>query len=251
MDRFAVEELAGRFWELAGGKEEFPRSLERAISWALPLTIVKLPRLSVAVTEEWLARHGIAFRLKSPDRRLSALLVANRGRGVVFLDGSDTDNERRFSLAHETAHFLIDYWFIWQRVLDLLGDRGREILVGEREPTPQERLSGVLRGIRVGEFCSLMDRHPNGTVTTSQILSAEDRADRLALELLAPRSNVRIRMQKLGIAPTNGDCGERVAQFLEHDFGLPGDIAAAYARMIVVSLGVTPSVRDWLGIKQS
>jgi Zn-dependent peptidase ImmA (M78 family) len=35
--------------------------------------------------------------------------MARAGHGFISLDGSDADDERRFSLAHELAHFLLDY----------------------------------------------------------------------------------------------------------------------------------------------
>jgi len=106
------QEIAARadiFWQLAGDVEPFPRSLERAIAWALPLTLVKLPHLNIRNLRVWLDQFDIPCMFSHLDRDLRACLVAKLGRGIIFLDGSDPDDERRFSLAHEVAHFILDY----------------------------------------------------------------------------------------------------------------------------------------------
>src|SRR5262245_40736818 len=100
---------ASDFWRAAGFLEPFPRSLERAIAWALPLVVVKLPSLTIERMQGWLANRNIAIDCPVGDRLLRASLLAYRGVGVVFLDGSDSPDEIRFSLAHEVAHFLLDY----------------------------------------------------------------------------------------------------------------------------------------------
>ena len=121
---------AGRFWRLAGQVEPFPRLLERAIAWALPLTLVKLPRLSFPDLRAWLTQRDIPFIFSHSDRCLRACLIAKAGSGIVFLDGSDPDDERRFSLAHEVAHFILDYLEPRERGIELLGAAGLEVLDG-------------------------------------------------------------------------------------------------------------------------
>ena len=69
-----------------------------------------LTRLRLFGVLEWLRRQGIEFPLTEADRPLRACLVCRRGAGFVFLDGGDDEAEQRFSLAHELAHFLRDYW---------------------------------------------------------------------------------------------------------------------------------------------
>lgn len=105
----SVDEQAAAFWRRVGDPPSFPRDLEAAILWGLPLAIVKLPRLRPGAVDDWFRRRGRAHGVGGADRALRACLVAFRGRGVIFLDAADAAAEFRFSLAHEAAHFIVDY----------------------------------------------------------------------------------------------------------------------------------------------
>ena len=119
-------EAEGRFWAAAGGPTAPPRDLQGAISLALPVTTVTLPALALGRIERWLLARGIEHRFDSRDRRLRGCLVATGGYGFIFVDGADPEDERRFTLAHETAHFLLDYQ-VPQAVLKLKQGFGRLI----------------------------------------------------------------------------------------------------------------------------
>jgi hypothetical protein len=236
------------FWRQAGGPERFPRCLESAVAWALPVAVVKLPRLGLTELREWLAERGIPFRLNATERRLRACVLARAGCGVVFVDGTDAEDELRLSLAHEVSHFVCDYLEPRARALAALGDGARDILDGVRAPTPAERLTGLFAGIELGgAYARLMERAPTGDVARLDILDAEDRADRLALELLAPRATVLARLESKGVewhAPSAVDVASNV---LTRDFGLPGSAATQYGRMLVMSQRPARNFRDWLG----
>jgi hypothetical protein len=238
---------ASRFWRLAVHVEPFPRLLERAIAWALPLTIVKLPRLSFSDLRIWLAQRGISFMFSHSDRSLRACLIAKAGRGIVFLDGSDPDDERRFSLAHEVAHFILDYHEPRERALKLLGAAGPEVLEGRRPPTTEERLRGILHGVKLGIFTHLMERSPDGAVNSIDILEAEDRADRLALELLAPQDTVFTRLEQANVMCADPEAFFLTKGILVNEFGLPPAVAKHYGRMLVVQRRSTSSFREWIG----
>ena len=109
MSEIDVAEWASNFWRRAGGPAPFPRSLESAVAWALPVAVVKLPRLGLRELREWLAKRGIPFCINATDRRLRACVLARAGRGAIFLDGTDSEDELRLSLAHEVSHFVCDY----------------------------------------------------------------------------------------------------------------------------------------------
>ena len=120
------------------------------------------------------------------DRLLRACLVARRGHGIALINGADTDSEQRFSIAHELAHFLRDYWIIRKQASRKLGAKALEVLDGERPPTFEERLNSLLRNVSLGFHLHLMERTVTGNPTTVRIAEAEIDADRLAFELLAP-----------------------------------------------------------------
>ncbi len=246
-----VSAHAERFWKLAGRKEPFPRSLESSISWALPLAIVRLPRLSIASLSAWLLINKIPFVHTQAYRKLRACLIAKAGNGIVFLDGADPQKERCFSLAHELAHFLCDYLEPREKVLECMGEGVREVLDGIRLPTMEERLSSLFRGVHLGVFVHMMDRSPEGKINRISILGGEDRADTLALELLAPETAVLDRIKRAEIRLTASDLCELTTEILGKDFGLPNSIASQYGMVLIRRHQSRKRFRDWLGIRNN
>ena len=239
---------AEKFWAQAAITESFPRSLERAVAWALPLVVVKLPRLCLQELRDWLEQRNIPLTVSLPDRRLRACLIARGGHGFVFLDGSDPDDERRFSLAHELAHFILDYLEPREKVQDFLGNAAHEILDGKRPPTAEERLRGVLHGEQLITYLHLMERTSTGMVERFQVLEAEDRADRLALELLAPKETVLARLADQGVDWRSATVHTLVRETLRQEFGLPETVAEHYGQMLVMQQQQPASFRQWLGV---
>jgi len=244
-----VNRMAAEFWRLVGKYETFPRSLESSVAWALPLAIVKLPHLGLKEICNWLGEKGISVNFHSPDRLLRACLIAQSGRGIIFLDGSDPEDERRFSLAHEIAHFLKDYLYPRKSILSLFGEDLRDVLDGYRRPTPEERLKGVFRGVSLGTYTNLMERSPKGDVEKAQILDSEDFADQLALELLAPRDEVSKRLEAQGICWRKESAFQMASQTLIQQFGLTPVIAERYGAIIVLEHRQAKSFREWLGVQ--
>lgn len=240
-----VHKIAADFWALVGSPRVFPCNIEEAILWALPVAVVKLPRLRVTSVRAWLSRCGLQAVVPARERELRACVVAARGRGIIFIDGSDPLDEQRMSLAHELAHFILDYLLPRRRAIQALGPSIVLVLDGDRPPTHAERLSAVLRDITLGVYHRLWLRGPEGLIRDAGMVAKEDMADALALELLAPRREVAARarsfLKKLQSGP--------VSSLLQTDFGLPAAVADAYARVLCASAKPTKSVRDWLGTK--
>jgi hypothetical protein len=218
-------ELAEAFWQKAQELEPFPRTLRRAIARAVGLSIVLLPRLSVRAALAWLQRCGLVCELPGQDRPLRACLVARNGYGVALIDGSDDEDEQRFSIAHELAHFLRDYWSLRQRVLKHLGPDALPVMDGERSATPQERLNALLRKAPLGFDLHLMVRDGEGNPVNARITQAEDDADRLAYELLAPAEHVLGK----GGPNTKREIERRLREF----YRLPSLQASRYASLLL------------------
>ena len=223
-----LTEAADQFWTWAGEREGFPRRLERSVAFALPLTIIALPRLRLHAIDTWLAQQSVAASLHQGNRRLRGCLVAYGGSGLVFLDGTDPDDERRFSLAHEVAHFLLDYHLPRQAALARLGERIRPVLDGLRPPTQTERIDAVLSRTPLGLHLHLLERGAWG-YAEGRVEEAERRADDLALELLAPADEALRRLTASGEALSV----ERAVALLTGDMGLPQAAAEVYARRLV------------------
>jgi len=216
-----VLDLAGRFWAAAGPPAGFPRDIAAAAQAGLPVRVVTLPDLTLTRLTEWLARCGVPSPDPGPDRRLRAGLVGRGGWGFLFLDAADPADERRFSAAHEVAHFLRDY-AAPRQAAGRVGPAALAVLDGTRPATAGERVDAVLRGVRLTPHAHLLGRDGDGRPLTPTEREAEAAADRLAFELLAPADR---------FGP--GEVVDGVERRLVAEFGLPAGPAAEYARLLV------------------
>jgi hypothetical protein len=214
-------DLAAGFWAAAGDPPPFPRDLKEAIAGALPLCPTELRGLRVASVRRYFADREIGIPLDEPDRPLRGCLVAWLGCGFAFVEADDDPAERRFSLAHELAHFLRDYWRPRETAVARLGPSVRDVLDGRRPATPEERLHALLRNAPVGPFAHLLRRDESGRPLSFAERRSESAADRLAFELLAPAAAV-------------GEVGNRVRlmERLVGEFGLPPIPAERYAAIL-------------------
>ena len=213
-----VVELAGRFWAAAGEPPPLPRDLERAIADAVPLSVLDRHPLTLHAVSAYLRGLGLPVAVVEPDRPLRAALYCWKGSGFLFLDAADPPDERRFSLAHELAHYLRDYDKLRRRVVKALGADGLAVLDGRRATT-DERVRAALRGLTLAPHVHLMSRDPRGQPHGDAERDAEDRADRLAFELLAPAELLRTE-------------SDTVAERLVTAFGLPPLAALHYASIL-------------------
>jgi hypothetical protein len=182
---------ASEFWSDTDLADIYPRPVEQAIALKLPLTIVKLPVVTVRTVGRWLRHHHRTPAFPSYGRDLMGCLYADHGHGFIFVCGADEPEEQRFTLAHDTAHFLVDYWWPRLRVIRALGVSVVEVLDGLRPASPEERVSAVLARVRVGPHCHLLPRRGTDPETDAYIGCIEDRADDLGLEIVAPRDQVQ------------------------------------------------------------
>jgi hypothetical protein len=230
-----VQELADEFWTLAGGEGSFPRDLRRAVSRATLLSVKGLAGLSIGKVSDWLRRQGVPCLAKERDRALRACLFARDGCGFLFLDADDPEAEQRFSLAHELAHFLRHYHQPRRRAVVKFGIQILDVFDGKRPPTPEERLHALLRNVRVGEHVHLLARDDGQRVASASVAAAEEDADLLACELLAPAPLVVQQTQRRTIRASR-DAAEHQ---LQTTFGLPPTMAAWYATRMYPPLGDT------------
>ena len=223
-----VGETAEMFWTAAGELEPFPRDLRIPIANSLPLAVVSMPALRLTGVDLWMRKQGVICGIGVGDRRLRACLVARYGQGIIFLDGSDPEDEQRFSVAHELAHFLRDYLALRRLASERLGEEVLEVLDGDRPPRHEERVHALLARVQIGFHVHLMNRSPEGNIVSDAIEEAERGADRLALELLAPSAEV---LREARQCPPERR-REALIRPLVEVYGLPDTLAAYYALLL-------------------
>ena len=243
-----AEAIADYFWGLVGNNEPFPRRLEGSIAMALPVTIVSLPSLTVSQIDGWLRERQVRCPINVSDRRLSACVVAQGGHGVIFVDGADPEDERRFSVAHDTGHFLADYWLPRVSALHRMGESIQPVLDGFRPPTAEERLHGLVIGLPLPAFSNLMERDEDGLADTRHTIAREDIADQVALELLAPRRDFERLCKETRIDRDAPGAVEQTTRLAVAAFGLPKRIAARLAERHTMRARSSRSVRQILGM---
>jgi hypothetical protein len=211
-----VCELVARFWAVAGAVPPFPRDLRAALAWVDGVRVIEVPNLTLSRAADALARFGVPFDRAQPDRALAGCFCGHSGLGLLLYDPLLSSDEVRFTVAHETAHWLRDYDDPRRKAVKRLGASVLEVLDGRRPPTSDERFAGVLREVPIGPFLHTLDRDRFGRVCSEGARASEGAADRLAFELLAPFEALRPHL------------GNEVAA-LTSVFGLPEREAARYA----------------------
>jgi hypothetical protein len=204
----------------------FPRELADEVELYLPVSLVPLPGLSCHQVRDWLARRN-NFRVDVPeqDRPIHGCMVAHRGLGFIFCEERDPAEVRRFTLAHEVAHFVLDYLLPRMKALAAFGEDIRPVLDGERPLGVLAGLSAMLKRIPLGVQVRLMDRDSSGAICSGKVDAVEHRADRLAFELLAPAAQA---LPLLAGLPRT-----RATEELASRFGLRRRDAEAYARVLL------------------
>jgi Zn-dependent peptidase ImmA (M78 family) len=239
------QEALDLFWHLCGEEETFPRSLERPLALALPVALVKLPRLRLWDIERWIQQRGNNFIFGCESRSARGCLIAQSGQGVLFVDGSDPADEQRVTIAHEIAHFLCDYWLPRRTAISKFGLTIAEALDGLRPLTVTERVHALLSDTKVGPYQSLMER--SESANSDHIWKAENRADRFALALLAPSQAVFPLLDFLSESyPVRL---QKTKEVLCRSFGLPVTVAAGYASSLLAEIGKGPSWVESLGLR--
>src|SRR5207245_5847681 len=133
-------------------------------------------------------------------------------------------NQQRYTLAHEHRHFHLDYNSPRRRAETILGASILLVLDGDRPPTRAERLHAALSTIHLGVMSHVMER-PDEGLPTNIVIDIENRANRLALELLAPALPL-IQLMSQASAPRGFTT--RLIYLTQHfttEYGLPEDVA--------------------------
>lgn len=204
------------------------------LPWLYPAACVRLPELRISKLRDWLWRHQALIPpglTACRDRRLRGGVVAWRGFGLLFADRDDTEDEQRFTLAHEAAHYLRDHLYPRCDLLSRFGPAIQPVLDGLRPPTREERIDALLAHASLTFHTHLLERD----VAPDPSLDAlEADADAFACEILAPIAALEARFPSLS---ADENTVREVQAALCADYRLPPKPALAYARAFVAERG--------------
>jgi hypothetical protein len=233
--------------ELSGleAPTSYPRDIASLVPMHLPLGIVYLAGLSTCLIHEWLHKRGITYHTTDPMRRLRGALVARAGEGLIFINSDDPHDEQRFTIAHETAHFVKDHVMPRAYAIRTVGPSIAPVLNGERPPTPEEAISAVLNCVPLGLSLHLMTRGSGGRIVAWQVEESEQRADRLALEFLAPFDAV-LQLLKINREHESSPLPDKASEIIATHFGLPKSVATSYASLVLARTQRRPKLSEIL-----
>ena len=235
------EYLATWFWKRAGGRQGFPADVGYAAMSALEVYIEEVANLTTRVAASRTGRD-----CEVVERALHGCIVVNRAGVGILLEKSDDEAQKRFTVAHEAAHYILEVRQLRERAVERMGRDFARVLYGQRKATPTERIDAWLRNVRSDEFVHFMDRAPDGGYGCARTGKAECGADDLALEILAPRSDMKEALSSLGRMSfaKSLSAARRIA---EDRYGLPGPIADMYASRVVWQMRGGPSSAERFG----
>lgn len=238
-----LRRLAESTWDAAPPVARDTLDVEAAVCWSSAVAVVTLPKLALASANRWLDAHRIPRLDTGTDEPLQGLLIAWRGHGIIFVDGTLSMPERRFAVAHEQGHFLLDYAKPRHRLRidapDLLA-----VFDGQRLPTTADRARAALARVPLGLHTHLLERDAEGGAAQS-VVAAEDDASLYALELLAPWEAL-LRLVRT-LLPGQGSYAQMLqltTDVVAEQFGLPAEPATSRAVAGLAALGVRRSFFD-------
>jgi Zn-dependent peptidase ImmA (M78 family) len=242
-----ITKIADDFWKAAGGRTSLPYDISGAVNLALPVDIVSLSNLSVRNIENWLAQRKIPIDIGLEDRFLHGFILVSRGNGFIFVNGTDPEEERRYTVAHEVSHFLLDYRLPRENAVKKLGPRILEVIDGRREATILERVDGALYAVLARPYTHRLEKVGDGSYESWDVQQAENDADALAVELLAPRSELIKNFHPIKARLSFNSVKDQCYRDLRHKYLIPNSVAEIYSTRIAYSVTGGPSLLDQFG----
>ena len=246
--QFQLERIAKDFWSGADPTQG-PNDIQAAASLYLRVDIVLLPELSLAKIRVWLEERNSAHvfdGINVSERTLHGFVLNRYGIAAIFINTSDSDVNQRFTIAHEISHFLLDHKLPRDEAILKLGPSIQEVLDVRRKATLPERVNSVLRGIDIGPQSHLLEKEGDGSFEKCGNFHAENDADRLALELLAPRHKVISETLAGSKSLSYAVFIDRCEHILLLRYRLPSDMVHHYAAMLAHPITGGPSILDKL-----
>ena len=130
----STEYWAGWFWERAGGRRGYPADIGYAAMSALEVYIEEVAGLTTRVAASRAGSGGDVV-----ERALHGCIVVNRAGVGILVEKADDAAQKRFTIAHEAAHYILEIRRHRERAADRMGGDFSDVLYGLREATRTER----------------------------------------------------------------------------------------------------------------
>src|SRR5262249_17100680 len=136
-------------------------------------------------------------------------------------------------------HFMIDYWLPRRAAVGKLGDEIGQVFDGLRRPTVAEQVHSLVTNTAIEVYSDLMERDAARGGMSPELWAIEDKADKVALALLAPPETA---LAQVDLSVPRFEQRHAALRSAMHDrFGLPMYIAASYSWALLASIGLGPS----------
>lgn len=234
------------FWKRVNDGPVFPVDIGYAAMCALEVYVEEVADLTTGAAVSRSKHFNAQDHENIGERRIHGCLIVGRSGAAILVERNDNEREKRFTIAHEAAHFIVEVRRLQERAACKLGHDLTDVLHGIREASPTERIDAWLHNVRADGFVHFMDRTPSGEYGCVRTKDAERLADDLAVEILAPRSALIESLSSFG----RMDFSESLItarHVAERRFGLPSIIAEWYANRIVWQLNGGPSTAERFG----
>lgn len=243
-----IERIARDFWSKADPAHRRVLDISRAVNIVLPIRIVYIQNLSLVEVDNWLKGRGINIEIDINDRIMHGVILIREGNGFIFVNADDSTIEQRFTIAHEVSHYLLDYQVPRERAMLEVGTEIEKVLNGKDQPDRFQQVKALIKGISIQPYGHLIEKKGNGSFLNWVNFNAENEADYLALELLAPRSMVI----KGTISTIKGlnytQFVRKCEEILVDNYQIPPEVAHQYASELAYSVTSGPSFLDKLGL---
>lgn len=245
--------LAQHFWEESQLPRHFPihvSVLEQAILLTRPISIVKINKLTLNAIVCFLYNRGISLQNMPDNKELYGFVISQANHTYIFINGAESVQEQSFTLAHEFAHFLLDYEIPRQELINKFGLDICDALNNKRPFSSEERIAALVKGINLKQFSHLLDVPAATAFQRYNIWKAEAFADQLALELLAPYKEILqdSLFQYNCNKPSYTELVNFLPPYLVKKYFLSNDIADSYTKFLANKISGGITLKEKLGI---
>ena len=250
--RAQIEKIAADFRAKAGLPQDPPYDIAKAAKLILPLQVIEIAGLDLEKIRQWLRHRNLVDTIddiEAGNRTVHGFILTQRGSGLIFVDSEDLEAEQRFTIAHEVSHFLIDHKIPRQKIISRFGDRLEKIMDGELPLKRSDELFALIKGADIHQRTRSIENDGDGSFRSWINFIAENEADGLALELLAPQQAVVSEILSGKKSLPHQVFTVRCRKLLEQRYGLPTHVAQQYAAELAYFVTNGTSLLRKLGYK--